>query len=117
VRALTFGQESAFVRDLGAYVAIFTTTGRLDLDGWELMHSAPRRTVGLYPVGHTNQAKAAFYFVSPPLDYHRHNLDQQKRFLADAFAGLGWEVPRLLEAMWEAPDFYFDRISQVHMDH
>jgi 2-polyprenyl-6-methoxyphenol hydroxylase-like FAD-dependent oxidoreductase len=117
VRALTFGQESAFVRDLGAYVAIFTTTSRLDLDGWELMHSAPGRTVGLYPVGHTNQAKAAFYFVSPPLDYRRHNLDQQKRFLADAFAGQGWEVPRLLEAMWEAPDFYFDRISQVHMDH
>jgi 2-polyprenyl-6-methoxyphenol hydroxylase-like FAD-dependent oxidoreductase len=25
-------------------------------------------------------------------------------------------VPRLLEAMWGASDFYFDTVSQVHMD-
>jgi 2-polyprenyl-6-methoxyphenol hydroxylase-like FAD-dependent oxidoreductase len=117
VRGLAFGQESRFVRDLGAYVAIFTIASHLDLDGWELMHSAPGRTAGLYPVGQTGQAKAAFYFVSPPLDYHHRDIDQQKGFLAETFAGQGWEVPRLLEAMWEAPDFYFDRIGQVHMDH
>jgi 2-polyprenyl-6-methoxyphenol hydroxylase-like FAD-dependent oxidoreductase len=116
VRGLVFGQESRYVRDLGAYVAIFTTTSHLDLDGWELMHSAPGRTVGLYPVRQTNQAKAAFYFVSPPLDVDHRDVDRQRRLLADAYAGLGWEVPRLLEAMWEAPDFYFDRITQVHMD-
>jgi 2-polyprenyl-6-methoxyphenol hydroxylase-like FAD-dependent oxidoreductase len=27
-----------------------------------------------------------------------------------------WEVPRLLDAMWDAPDFYFDSISQIKMD-
>jgi 2-polyprenyl-6-methoxyphenol hydroxylase-like FAD-dependent oxidoreductase len=116
VRRMAFGEESAFVRDLGASVAIFTTTSHLDLDGWELMHSVPGRTAALYPVRHTGQAKTAFYFRSPPLDYHRRDLDQQKRHLAEAFAGVGWEVPRLLEAMWDAPDFYFDRISQVQMD-
>jgi 2-polyprenyl-6-methoxyphenol hydroxylase-like FAD-dependent oxidoreductase len=51
VRGLTFGPEPQHVRDLGAYVAIFTTTSHLDLDGWELMHSTPGRTAGLYPVG------------------------------------------------------------------
>jgi 2-polyprenyl-6-methoxyphenol hydroxylase-like FAD-dependent oxidoreductase len=116
VRGLAFGPESRFVRDLGAYVAIFTTTSLLGLDGWELMHSTPGRTAGLYPVGQANQAKAGFYFVSPPLDHDRRDIDHQKRLLAEAFAGQGWEVPRLLDAMWEAPDFYFDRISQVHMD-
>jgi 2-polyprenyl-6-methoxyphenol hydroxylase-like FAD-dependent oxidoreductase len=115
-RGLAFGPESRYVRDLGAYVAIFTTTSHLDLDGWELMHSAPGRTAALYPVRHTGQAKAAFYFIAPPLDLHRRDVAQQRRFVADAFAGLGWEVPRLLEAMAEAPDFYFDRISQVQMD-
>jgi 2-polyprenyl-6-methoxyphenol hydroxylase-like FAD-dependent oxidoreductase len=116
VRRLAFGPESKYVRDLGAYVAIFTTTSHLDLDGWELMHSAPGRTAALYPVRHAGQAKAAFYFIAPPLDLHRRDVEQQRRFVADAFAGLGWEVPRLLEAMAEAPDFYFDRISQVRMD-
>jgi 2-polyprenyl-6-methoxyphenol hydroxylase-like FAD-dependent oxidoreductase len=117
VRGLAFGPESDYVRDLGAYVAIFTVDSHLDLDGWELMHSAPGRTAALYPVRQTGEAKAAFYFRSPPLDFHRRDLDQQKRHLVEAFAGVGWEVPRLLAAMWEAPDFYFDRISQVHMDH
>jgi 2-polyprenyl-6-methoxyphenol hydroxylase-like FAD-dependent oxidoreductase len=116
VRALAFGPESPLVRDLGGYVAIFTTASRLDLDGWELLHSAPGRTAGLYPVRGTDEAKAMLYFASPPLGYDRHDLDQQRRLVAEAFAGQAWEVPRLLEAMWQAPDFYFDRICQVHMD-
>jgi len=41
----------------------------------------------------------------------------QKELLAKIFSGQGWEVPRLLDAMWDAPDFYFDSISQVRMDH
>ncbi len=28
----------------------------------------------------------------------------------------GWETQRLLKAMWAAPDFYFDMMSQVKMD-
>jgi 2-polyprenyl-6-methoxyphenol hydroxylase-like FAD-dependent oxidoreductase len=116
VRGLAFGPESRFVRDLGAYVASFTAQSRLDLDGWELLHSAPGRTAGLYPVRRRGQAKAMFYFASPPLAYDRRDLDRQKRLLAEAFAGVGWEVPRLLEAMWPATDFYFDRIAQVRMD-
>jgi 2-polyprenyl-6-methoxyphenol hydroxylase-like FAD-dependent oxidoreductase len=56
------------------------------------------------------------FFASPPLAYDRHDLDQQRRLLSVAFAGEGWEVPRLLEAMWQAPDLYFDSVSQVHMD-
>jgi 2-polyprenyl-6-methoxyphenol hydroxylase-like FAD-dependent oxidoreductase len=116
VRGLAFGPEPRFVHDLGAGIAIFTVTGGPDLDGWELMHSAPGRTAALYPVRQTGEAKAGFYLVSPPRDDHRGDVDEQKRFLAEAFAGLGWEVPRLLEAMWQAPDFYFDRIGQVHLD-
>lgn len=116
VRRLTFGPESQFVRDLGAYVASFTTSSPLDLDGWELLLSTPGRTAGLYPLRQTGQATAVFFFVSPPLPYHRRDLDQQRRHVADAFAGSGWAIPRLLDAMWAAPDFYFDRVAQVQMD-
>jgi 2-polyprenyl-6-methoxyphenol hydroxylase-like FAD-dependent oxidoreductase len=116
VRGLVFGPESRFVRDLGAYVAIFSAATRLDLEGWELLHSAPGRTAGLYPLRQAGQAKAVFFFTSPPLDYQRRDLDRQMRHVADAFAGSGWEVPRLLDAMWEASDFYFDRLAQVRMD-
>jgi 2-polyprenyl-6-methoxyphenol hydroxylase-like FAD-dependent oxidoreductase len=116
VRRLAFGPESRFVRHLGAYVAVFSLANHLDLDGWELLYNEPGVTAGIYPVRRGTEARALFFFAAPPLAYDRHDLDQQKRLLADAFAGVRWEVPRLLEAMWEAPDFYFDSVSQVHMD-
>ena len=117
VRSLAFGPEAAFVRHLGAYVSSFTTTSHLDLDGWELLYSVPGKTAGMYPVRHGARATAIFFFASPPLAYDRQDVRQQKQLLANAFAGEDWEVPRLLEAMWQAPDFYFDSVSQVHLDH
>ncbi|HWS33785.1 MAG TPA: FAD-dependent monooxygenase [Actinoplanes sp.] len=33
-----------------------------------------------------------------------------------AYAAEGWEVPRLLDGLDEAPDFYCDAIAQVRMD-
>jgi 2-polyprenyl-6-methoxyphenol hydroxylase-like FAD-dependent oxidoreductase len=116
VRALAFGDELEFVRDLGAHVSIFTTPNHLDLDGWELMYSTPRKTAAMYPARHNTEAKAMFFFASEPFPYDRHDIGGQKKILAEAFAGGGWEVPRLLEAMWGASDFYFDTVSQVHMD-
>jgi len=116
VRGLALGEESAFVRHLGAYVSTFATANHLDLDGWELLYNVPGKTAGMYPARHNTEARAVFFFASPPLAYDRHDLAQQKQLLSDAFAREAWEVPRLLEAMWEAPDFYFDAVSQVHMD-
>ena len=116
VRRLAFGPESRFVRHLGAYVAVFSVANHLDLDDWELLYNVPGKTAGVYPVRQGGEARALFFFAAPPLAYDRRDLDRQKRLLAEAFAGEAWEVPRLLEAMWEAPDFFFDSVSQVHMD-
>ena len=116
VRALAFGPESAFVRHLGAYVASFTTSNHLDLDGWELLYSVPGKTAGIYPMAQGTRTTALFFFASSPLVYDRRDPGQQKQLLAEAFAGQGWEVPRLLAAMWQAPDFYFDSVSQVRLD-
>jgi 2-polyprenyl-6-methoxyphenol hydroxylase-like FAD-dependent oxidoreductase len=116
VRALAFGDELEFVRDLGANVSIFTTPNHLDLDGWELMYSTPGKTAAVYPARHDTEAKAMFFFASEPFPYDRHDIGGQKKILAEAFAGGGWEVPRLFEAMLGASDFYFDTVSQVHMD-
>jgi 2-polyprenyl-6-methoxyphenol hydroxylase-like FAD-dependent oxidoreductase len=48
--------------------------------------------------------------------YDHRNAAQQQRLLETAFAGHGWQVPRLLQGMRDAPDFYFDSVSQVRMD-
>lgn len=116
VRALAFCDESRFIRDLGYYVAIFSTANHLGLDHWQLFYNVPGKLAGIYSARQNNEAKAVFYFASPRLYYDRRDSGQQKELVAEAFAGEGWEVPRLLEAMSEAPDFYFDSVSQIHMD-
>jgi 2-polyprenyl-6-methoxyphenol hydroxylase-like FAD-dependent oxidoreductase len=95
VRALVFGDEFKFFRDLSAYVSIYTTPNHLDLDGWELMYSTPGKTAAMYPARHKTEAKAMFFFASEPLHYDRYDIGGQKKHLAQAFAGGGWEVPRL----------------------
>jgi len=70
----------------------------------------------MYSAGQPAEAKALFAFTAPPLAYNRQDIQQQKQLLTDAFAGQKWEIPRLLACMPDAPDFYFDSMSQIHMD-
>ncbi|MEV4381495.1 FAD-dependent monooxygenase [Streptosporangium sp. NPDC049644] len=116
VRALAFGPESRFVKEMGLYCAIFTTANHLGLDHTGQLYNTPGRLVSMYSARGNTEAKAMFYFGSPSLSYDRRDVEQQKTILAEAFAGVGWETPRLLAAMRDARDFYFDSISQVHMD-
>ncbi len=116
VRTQTFGEESQFTRYLGYYVAIFTVANHLNLDHQELVYRMPGKLAAMYSARQNSEAKAMFYFTAPPLDYDRHDVERQKKILAEAFAGEGWEIPRLLKGMWDAPDFYFDPLSLVQMD-
>jgi 2-polyprenyl-6-methoxyphenol hydroxylase-like FAD-dependent oxidoreductase len=116
VRSLVFGDESRFIRDLGYHISIFTTPNHLGLDRWELMHPAPGKSAGMYSTRQDAQAKAMFIFASGALDHDHRDVARQKKILAETFAGGAWEVSRLLDSMWDAPDFYFDSISQIHMD-
>ena len=116
VRAQTFGDESQFIRHLGYYVSIFTTANHLHLDRWELVYSMPGKLAAIYSTRQNSEAKVMFYFTSPQVQYDRHDMGEQKKILAKVFDGEGWEVPRLLKAMGDAPDFYFDSISLIQMD-
>ena len=116
VRSLVFGPEAQYIRNLGYYVAIFTVPNFLNLDHTGRYYNIPNKLAGIYSARDNTEAKAMMVFAAPHLDYDRRNLAQQKQLLADVFAGVGWEVPRILDAMWNAPDFYFDAQSQIHME-
>jgi 2-polyprenyl-6-methoxyphenol hydroxylase-like FAD-dependent oxidoreductase len=113
VRALAFGPEEEFVRHLGAYMAYFTVPDPGTLDNWFLMHGAPGGLVaGLRPEN-GGTAKAMLAFTSRETGYDRRDVAAQKQMLASRFAGARWLVPQILAAMPDAPDFYFDSLSQV----
>jgi 2-polyprenyl-6-methoxyphenol hydroxylase-like FAD-dependent oxidoreductase len=115
VRALSFGDESEFVHPLGAYTAYFTSPERVDTNGWFVIYNSPDgRSVGVRPSG-PHSAQAMLSFRSPPQRYERRDVAEQKRIVAEVFRDLEWETPRLLHAMSDASDFYFDLIGQVRM--
>ncbi len=116
VRSLAFGPESPFIHHLGLYLAIFTTPNDLGLDHWQLIHAVPGKSVTITSARENTEARAIFFFASPPLNYDHHDTRQQRDILASAFSTEQWEVPHLLKAMRNAPDFYFDSASQIRMD-
>lgn len=116
VRSVVFGDESDFVRYLGYYVSIFTIPNYLKLDRAGLYYGTLGKKVGIFNGGDPRAATASFFFATEPLDSARHDIAQQKQILRDHFQHEGWELPRLLELMENAPDFYFDSVSQVKME-
>ncbi|GGQ48163.1 FAD-dependent monooxygenase [Couchioplanes azureus] len=116
VRRLAFGPEADFVRHLGYYVATWSVAGHSRAGRDSLLHNAPGLMAS---VGgdhrDPHRALAFVMFASPPLDYDRHDLDAQRAIVHERFAGLGWEVPRLLDALPDATDLYFDAICRVDL--
>lgn len=116
VRRLAFGPESEFVRHLGYYVAGWEVPNHLGLVGESRMHNVPGKVAGVAH-DHRDPKKAGttFLFASEELAYDRRDPEQQKKLVADAFVGVGWETPVLIEELWDAPDLYFDSISRVDL--
>ncbi|MGC2657955.1 MAG: FAD-dependent monooxygenase [Bryobacteraceae bacterium] len=116
VRSVAFGAEDKFVRYLGYYVSIFTIPNYLKLNRSGLYYGTLGKKVGIFSGKDDGEAKASFFFASEPLSYDRRDVEQQKSILRERFAQEAWEVPRLMELMNQAPDFYFDSVSQIKMD-
>jgi 2-polyprenyl-6-methoxyphenol hydroxylase-like FAD-dependent oxidoreductase len=115
VRRLAFGEDDRFIEDLGLCVSIFSMPDSAGLDHAGLLCNTPGRTAGVFSTGE-DRAVAQLYFAAPAVGYGQRDVAQQKQIVAEAFAGIGWRLPQLLEAMQQAPDFYFDTVSQVHLD-
>jgi 2-polyprenyl-6-methoxyphenol hydroxylase-like FAD-dependent oxidoreductase len=116
VRRLAFGPESSYLHELGYYASVYTVENHLGLDHTGRILNVPGKTVGTSSARDNTEATALFYFASEPLTYNRRDVAAQQQLVAEQFAGIGWEVPRLLEGMRTAPDFYFDSISQIKLD-
>src|SRR5215510_7776701 len=115
VRAIAFGDEARFLRDLGLYLCVYTVPNYLKLDRMEMQYSELGRVAAIWSSRGDANAKACFGFTAP-VRIDLHDRAHQQRVLADVYEGIGWEVPRLLELMPGAHDFYFDAAAQIRMD-
>jgi 2-polyprenyl-6-methoxyphenol hydroxylase-like FAD-dependent oxidoreductase len=118
VRRLAFGAEAQYVRHLGYYLAGWDLPNDLQVGTTPEQYNVPGRMVSVAADQRESGRASAFaVFASPRLEYDWHDIDQHKKLIADALAGMRWHVPRLLDALPDAPELYFDSISRVSVPH
>lgn len=117
-RESLFGPEEEFHRYLGYCFAIFTMPNTFGLSHELMLWNTPGKAAALYAVGDNDKLHAFlnFHQPEPPFDALR-NPDAQRDLVATVFAGAGWEVPGMVNAMREADDLFFDMAGQIRMPH
>ena len=116
VRKLTFGDEARFRTHLGVYLAIFSMDNHLGVEDWQTMMHGEDLMAMIYNARGGSVTRGMLGFESDVLDFDYRDIDAQKKIVQDRVGDAGWETPKIVKAMWEAPDFYFDAMSQIKMD-
>ncbi len=116
VRRYAFGDESRFRTDMGYGIAGFDAPNLLGLDHSGVVYNEPGRGVMLSSGRDPRLCGVTLVWHGSPSQVDRHDLLAQKEFLAKTFAAMAWETSRVIDAMWDAPELYFDSLSQIHLD-
>ncbi|WP_328845206.1 FAD-dependent monooxygenase [Streptomyces sp. NBC_00258] len=117
-RESLFGPEEQFHRHLGYCFAIFTMPNTFGLSREVVLWNTPGKAAALYAVGDNDELHAflTFHQPEPPFGALR-SPDAQRDLVATVFAGAGWEVPGMVDAMRDADDLFFDTAGQIRMPH
>ncbi len=114
VRSLVFGGERQFEKYLGYQVAAFETEGYRPRDELAyIMYTQVHQQVSRFAM-RGDRTMFLFTFAAP--DTVVEDVPAQKALLRRRFGSAGWECPRILNALDETEDLYFDRVSQIRMD-
>lgn len=118
VRGLVFGPESRFATDLGYRVAAFEVDGYQPRDELVyLAYSAPGRMVTRFALRGTKTLFLCVFASDRMSGPDPQNLPEAKTALRQVFGDGGWECPEILHQLDGVSDVYFDRASQIVMDH
>src|SRR5262245_37230082 len=118
VRELAFGAATRFEVPLGYHVAAFEVDRYRPRDPLVYVsHAIPGRQMSRFSMrGDKTLILLVFrdeYLAAEPPATDR----DRKAVLSQVFADAGWELRRMLAAMEDVDNIYFDRVSQIRMDH
>jgi 2-polyprenyl-6-methoxyphenol hydroxylase-like FAD-dependent oxidoreductase len=78
------------------------------------MYNEPGKGVMLN--AYKNKTDIVFAFASDDeIEYDTRDQDQQRRIIAEQFAGSGWRTAELLAEVRGSNNFYFDKLCQIRM--
>jgi len=115
-RRLVFGPEKRYVTQLGQCFGFFDIENLLRLDHCGMAYIDAGRTAALQGIDPDKPARASLFLSDPHVAFDYRDTEGNKRLFVERYAGMGWEVPTLLDGLAEAPEVYFDSIAQVHLD-
>lgn len=117
VRDIAFGPIEQFEKDLGLRIAAFEIE---DYPREELVfvsHTEPGRQVSRFSKRNDRTLILLGFrdrFAGNQLPITN---EQRKAAINQAFNGFGWEWPQISAAMQDVDGIYYDRVSQIHMEH
>jgi len=96
-------------------MAYFTIPRAADDDKlWRWYNAPGKRSISLRPDRH-EATPVMLSLHKTPDGEHKWDDDKQKAWLRERFADAGWQARRVLTAMQDTDDFYFDVLRQVRM--
>ena len=116
MRRLVFGPEDQYVTQLGQCFGFFDIDNLLRMDHCGMAYIDSGRTAALQAIDPDQPARASLFLNDPQVQFDYRDTEANKRLFAQRFAGMGWEVPHILDGLAAAPVVYFDSIAQVHLD-
>lgn len=117
VRELAFGPEASFEVPLGYHVAAFEVDAYRPKD--ELVyisHGVPGRQISRLSLRDDKTLFLLIFRDEYSTTDNPSSEQERKAVLEDVFVDVGWEAPRILAAMENVDNIYFDRVSQIRMD-
>ncbi|HEY4244619.1 MAG TPA: FAD-dependent monooxygenase [Kofleriaceae bacterium] len=114
VRKLAFGREADYLVFLEQYFSISIVDKLLIERDTAQMFNVPGKCVMLN--AYKDKTDIIFGFVAErELAYDRRDEAQQRRIIAEQFAGVPWRTPELLREVAGSTSFYFDKLCQIRM--
>ncbi len=114
VRKLWFGSDASYVHFLEQYFSITIIDELLIERNTAQLFNVPGKAVMLN--AYENKTDVIFGFVSEQeIAYDRRDEAQQRRIIAERFAGVGWRTAELLKKVEGSSSFYFDALAQIRM--
>ena len=116
VRRLAFGPDEQFERHIGYYVAAFDAEGYRPRDELAYVsYGYPGRQISRF-AQRDDRTMFLFVFAAEHLGGPEPTgVEGRKATLIRVFADAAWEWPAVKQALADAEDIYFDRVSQISM--
>jgi 2-polyprenyl-6-methoxyphenol hydroxylase-like FAD-dependent oxidoreductase len=117
VRRIAFGPQENYEKGLGYLVAAFEVSGYRPRDeDVYLIYEQPGRQVGRFALRGDRTLFLIVLARGVDRCSYPNVVGAQKALLRDAFRNDGWELPKILAALDNCTELYFDRVSQISMN-